>query len=259
MQPIMTVETITPDVAAMMLKQNTGNRALSRATVERYSAAIRRGDWSLNGESIKFSKDGRLLDGQHRLAAVVACKVAIQSAVVRGLDEGAFVTLDSGKRRAVGDVLSCAGEVSANNLAGALAAIKKLHTGVTSSTAMTASEAQELLTMYPEVRYWVGRFASSKAFRALFPSAICGALVMASRKYGFDVAESFFEKLHTGVGLTANDPAHLLREKFIARKHGMQFTTEMKLAYIVRALSAHCNGREMKLLRVSDGDDFPKL
>ena len=75
----MKVETITPKLAEKWMEANKNNRPLRRSLVGRYAGAIRRGQWELNGESIKFDEDGVLFDGQHRLAAVVEANKPIKS------------------------------------------------------------------------------------------------------------------------------------------------------------------------------------
>ena len=44
------------------------------------------GKWRLNGKTICFDSTGRLLNGQHRLSAVVRSGVTLTTVVVRGLD-----------------------------------------------------------------------------------------------------------------------------------------------------------------------------
>ncbi|KAF7277615.1 hypothetical protein GWI33_002970, partial [Rhynchophorus ferrugineus] len=79
------VETITPDLARQYLAFNTHNRNVRSYRVKGYAADMRDGRWTLNGEAIKFSADGTLLDGQHRLQAVIEADVAVQMLVVRGV------------------------------------------------------------------------------------------------------------------------------------------------------------------------------
>ena len=64
-------ETITPELAAEFLKKNKSNRPLSSKHVIALAGSIERGEWMFTGESIKFSESDTLLDGQHRLSAIV--------------------------------------------------------------------------------------------------------------------------------------------------------------------------------------------
>ena len=99
----MSVEKITPKRAERYLKQNDRNRKLSPKTVAKYAKSIRTGEWQVNGQSIIFSADGRLLDGQHRLSAVVVAGKPIETCVIRGIQDGAFKTIDG--QSSVGDKL----------------------------------------------------------------------------------------------------------------------------------------------------------
>ena len=63
---------------------------------------------------------GKLLDGQHRLHAVIEAGLPIQSVVVYGMDDEAFRTMDTGKARTGGDTLSVTGVGNHNHIAAAI-------------------------------------------------------------------------------------------------------------------------------------------
>lgn len=110
------VETITPEIAKKMLEQNTGNfRTIDKSRVVSYANEIASGNWDVNGESIKFNGDV-LLDGQHRLYAIIKAGVAIQTVVTRGVQSSA-VHIDRGRPRSIGQWLRSKGIRSANNVA----------------------------------------------------------------------------------------------------------------------------------------------
>lgn len=99
------VEHVTPEIAEQYLEKNEGNRKCSRTIVRKYANAIRRGEWRVNGETVKFSAKGKLLDGQHRLRGIVAAEKGADLCIVRGLDEDTFKTIDGGKGRNASDCL----------------------------------------------------------------------------------------------------------------------------------------------------------
>lgn len=81
-----TLEEITPRKASDYLKANfTGNRKRSNVRVRRYANVMRRGHWRVTHEGIAFDDAGYLIDGQHRLQAVVESGESIQCLVVRGM------------------------------------------------------------------------------------------------------------------------------------------------------------------------------
>ncbi|MBX3482399.1 hypothetical protein [Phenylobacterium sp.] len=57
------VEEITPEIAERLLQANSLNRRISGPVVERYARDMKAGRWKLNGQTIKISARGRLLDG----------------------------------------------------------------------------------------------------------------------------------------------------------------------------------------------------
>lgn len=100
------VETITPQIAQMYLTHNVINRKKSDKTIDTYAIDMKEGRWRLNGDAIRFSKSGNLLDGQHRLMACLKAGVPFNTYVTRGLDEDCFVTIDNGKIRSAGDIFT---------------------------------------------------------------------------------------------------------------------------------------------------------
>lgn len=103
------VMTITPELANEWLRRNVKNRPLNKVRVAQLSREIRSGSWQLNGDSIRFSREGSLLDGQHRLAAVVAAGMSIRSVVISGLPDKVFDTIDQGQRRSASQVAQMLG------------------------------------------------------------------------------------------------------------------------------------------------------
>ena len=103
------VETISPNTAIMYLKNEGKNRKLSEKKVQDYAKQMTDGDWVLNGEPIIFGKSGNLIDGQHRLRAVIYANATVQMLVVRGVNDEYFDSIDSGKSRSLQDVFSSNG------------------------------------------------------------------------------------------------------------------------------------------------------
>lgn len=111
------IETITPFIAAEYLKNNQNNRALSMATVKSYAETMKRGEWLLNGESVDFDWNGNLLNGQHRLHAIVKSGQSIQTFVVRNLDPKVYTSYDCGRSRDAGQLIGMQGVPNYNCVA----------------------------------------------------------------------------------------------------------------------------------------------
>ena len=96
---------ITPKIATELLGGNINNRRLRLRYVRDLAAMMRRGDWLFTHQGIAFAPDGHLLDGQHRLQAVIMANIPIRMNVSRDCDPATFIALDAGMRRQVSDHL----------------------------------------------------------------------------------------------------------------------------------------------------------
>lgn len=72
---------VTRELAEKWLATQVLNRAVNSRRVQQYAEDMKNGNWAVNGESIKFM-NGVLVDGQHRLHAVLRSGVAVRMLVV---------------------------------------------------------------------------------------------------------------------------------------------------------------------------------
>lgn len=110
--PAKTVELmlVTPDTAAKWLAQNAlNNRACKNSQVKLYVSYMKKGAWNSDNCAITFDVNGNLIDGQHRLRAVVASGQAQEFIVGRNWPTSAMITLDMGQRRSFTDRMVVAG------------------------------------------------------------------------------------------------------------------------------------------------------
>lgn len=76
------VKKICPKDALKMLEKNIDNRKLRPAVVREYAGYMKSGLWRENGETVLITDDGYLLNGQHRLNAIIASGACINMLVV---------------------------------------------------------------------------------------------------------------------------------------------------------------------------------
>lgn len=109
-----TQERITPEQAKIYLGKNTDNyRKLNSNRVLTYAADMKNGKWQLNGEGIKFSKDGVLLDGQHRLQAIIKADTPAEMLVIRDIENDVDV-YDIGSVRTLANIAQKKGTADGN-------------------------------------------------------------------------------------------------------------------------------------------------
>lgn len=233
------VVTITPDIARTMLEKNSINRPLKRMTVSKYTRQMMKGLWMENtGEAIKFASDGSLLDGQHRLNAVVNANVTLNFLVIKGLDKEIFKVLDTGTKRTASDALHVAGLSNATKLS---AGIKKYYlfkiNEIHHSKTPTNEEIINIYNKNPQFWDDVVRMASDwyRKERLIVESELIGFYA-----YFYDIdpdqAFNFMEKIGTGENIDSDSPIKLLRHKLILAKSArrMKLTALMRTALIIK-------------------------
>lgn len=101
------VLTVDPALAEQWLAKNClVNRPVQMTVVRRYAEAMRLGQWQASHQGVAFNVRGDLIDGQHRLRAVVAAQVAVPMMVTFGAPDESFEVLDGGLKRSIADQLT---------------------------------------------------------------------------------------------------------------------------------------------------------
>ena len=98
-------ERITPEIAAEYLVKNTRNyRKLSHAKISVIKRELIAGVWMPSTQGIGFDTDDCMVDGQHRLSAIVTTKIPVTMLVCRGLPPAVKDKIDVGNRRTFADL-----------------------------------------------------------------------------------------------------------------------------------------------------------
>lgn len=108
---------VTPEIAERWLKANTSNRNIRQTKVNQYARDMSSGRWTLSNDDICFDQDGRLLNGQHRLNAVIVSGATVLMGIKRNVPRAAMSNMDTGAARTAGDVLGFANEKHSQLLA----------------------------------------------------------------------------------------------------------------------------------------------
>lgn len=256
------VQRITPDMAKIMLGANSNNRNLRRHRVRQYAEQIKRGQWQATGEAIKFAKDGTLLDGQHRLHAIIEANIPVEMLVVHDLDLSTFKVIDSGMSRRPSDALKMLGVTNGNNKAAMVRAYIAAEAGIDiynthhMTSLVTRTDITDFVAANGELVD-----AAMIAVRSVYTNCrgnhpAWGALyMMIANKHGRDVADNFFKSVAEGSGLVEGDPRLALRN-WSVRNSGKDRSAH--LAAYVRAWNAYRNGEQMQILRLPNKLDSSK-
>ena len=98
------VQLVTPEMAKEYLTKNTDNRNKRGWWVSGLANQIKRGEWIPTHQGVGITKSGKLIDGQHRLEAIVEANIPVQIMVTTGVRDDAYKVLDNGIKRTMADL-----------------------------------------------------------------------------------------------------------------------------------------------------------
>lgn len=250
------IELITPDKAKEYLAHNTNNRNLRTAHVQKLAGDIKHGRWVYNGATIVFNGDGTLLDGQHRLAAIIEAGTPVPITVVRGVAKSAMPTIDANVARTASDAINLTGASYAHRIAAAARMLITLKEGRNvSQRKMSNSEILEFLNKHPML---AEAAAESDAARVMPGSIVAAWFYLAKYVSKMPMeAEEALSVLVSGAPKYQNDPIHIYRERIIKMPAGMKSHHKQRL-FLTWTLAAAWNdflaGEQATICRVRQSE-----
>ena len=252
---------ITPATAEVLLKKNTMNRVLRPMKLSEYERQMKAGLWKEEtGEAIKIATDGAIIDGQHRLTALIKANVSLMFLFITGLEKDVFTVIDSGAVRTSGDVFHIAGIENARNIAAGIRTYYMLNVGNKQFHFMRGLSSTEALSLYnKKPDFWQAAYTMAigwygKSARILSPSLFAGF-------YAFfydidnDDAFEFMSYLGDGIDLSLENPIRLLRDKLLFAKLNPKFNLiqSVKTSMIIKTWNHFRNKTTLKILKVDIG------
>lgn len=252
-EPHSTFRVVSPEYASRLLGMNIGNRKVSRQKVEMYAAEMRNGRWQTTGEPIQIDTHGVLINGQHRLLAIIESQCSLLLNIVSGVDPAAKNVIDTGKKRTACDAILMAGHKHAKTLA---AAAKLVH--VYQKRTITSMSRQQNLPTHTDILNIVeGNRLLAKCVNdiplkkggILPPGNVAFLLYIFSLSDG-EKAMAFIEGLVFGYNLAPDSPIVLIRNRLISNADSKaKIGTVEKLALTIKAWNAYRQGVKLKQLK----------
>jgi hypothetical protein len=274
------VEKITPEVAMKILEDSKDikNRTVAEGHVEWLAAQMKAGKWTLNGEAIIIDDEGQLVDGQHRLWAVVNSGVTIDSMVTRGVERKGFATIDTGNARTLANVLGVVGEKYAAAIAAALSWIHRHELGKMFSSSKSAGFSHQvglsLIRKHSEIRESAEEVHRMSAKSEILKGVPASTMIFLHYRFSTHSREKtteFFETLGDLRFDAAGTPTRILRDQILRRKMeirggggGSKTPPLEMMAFFIKAwtdfLSGRKPGRPYQWRRSGQyPEDFPKF
>lgn len=251
---------ITPSKASELLLNNiANNRKVSATKVMEYSQSILNDQWLVNGETIKISKSGQVIDGQHRLQAIVLANKPVKMGVMTGLPDNVVVTLDSGKVRTAGDVLAIESGVDSKKSHVIASAIKRSIMYEAGRNYASLGGHAKIYTTGTQIKLYLEKNKSDMLDSidwvwdnlpirgTLLPTSDIVFFHYQMKKVDRTLTEDFLKKILKGVGLDEGSTEHHLNQLLHKKRSGVsKLSMSVILPSVVKCFNSIRAGRTIK-------------
>jgi hypothetical protein len=262
---IKTVQTpVTPQMAMAWLEKNTHNRPVSQGQVDRYARDMAMGRWRITHQGIAISDVGTVIDGQHRLWAVIESQRTVIMQVTTGLPLDTQEAIDGGLGRSARDVIALRdGEKLETIHMGVARLLARQITGIDSPT------RQEIIDCFGVHRARIAQAVEMFPARVRYIRTATIATVITRALYTEDATDvaRFVQILCDGVRADSDEPQRrddnaLLLRKFVIGEHahfsgrGLRPTAADIYYKTERALRAYLDRDRLKSLYAASEEMF---
>lgn len=241
--------TVTPGLAQEWLGRNEGNRNLKHLKIATLVRDILADRFLITGEAVKFDWDGRLIDGQNRLHAVVKSGRPVTLLVVRGLDPESQKVMDTGAKRSAADALRMAGHYNQQNVLAATVRLLlawdkgELSTAFSKAPEATHSEILEFYAANDGLDSAAARASKIHKKVKATPSPLATAIYLTTLVDAEDSHRFFQELGDLDLGGKGNPKATLYTR--LESLKGEKYTAAQQLYFILRAWNAWREGKSL--------------
>ncbi|MBT1184907.1 hypothetical protein HET69_12945 [Streptomyces sp. CJ_13] len=258
---------VTPAMARVLLdERNHHNRRLVPLARARHAKAMRDKRFVTTGDTLKFGHHPNfawalMIDGQHRLAAIVDSGQSFMTGVAVGIDHEAQQYTDTGRPRKVHETLGLNGEANSTKLETLSRWVYRLqHEGTVRKhgggrDSLSGYELIDFIEANPMIRdcVTISRATYRKFSGAVsLPTLGCVWWHIATADQTYPaLADEYFQRITDGTGLAAVDPVYLLRERIHANaalKGSSKPSPHQQFCLLVEVFNAWVQGRTMKRL-----------
>jgi len=265
---------LSPEMAKELLSRNNKNRTIKEDRVNVLARDILAGNWKQTGETIKIGLAGNLLDGQHRLSAIVRANCSVNVLMAYDVDDSAFDYIDTGVPRKANDVVAIGGYANASVVAAGLRQVVLYERGSFSGDArggsgyrfITNHEIMDALTRHPDFTEAVTTYnrlakASRGGSGLLIGPGLGSFFIYQFGKQNKEKASEFFMGLAGQIAFDADSPVFKLRERLIAnRVSNTRLSSRSIAAIVIKSWVLFKEGKRSKeRLGFRVGEEFPKF
>ena len=256
-EPTVCIMEVTPQLAENWIIYNIeNNRHLNNKTVELLKNILLSGKGKLTNDAISFNINGMLVNGQHRLWAIIESGVTLKCIIQKNLPLDSMDCLDQGKRRTNDDNFKIQGKNYPKDCA---ATVRCILNSLSShrATVYSHSEIADFMEKYHEsVQY-----AHENLPKGIFKSSAFRAVMTRAHilKKPLEKLTRFCTVLMTGLNTPEDGAALLLRNKILENNNKMNNRRNQRDYYTwtETALAHYLNNRTPGRLLPAKEEMFP--
>lgn len=258
-------ELITPSKAKNLLKNNTHNRPVSKKRVNHYSALMKDDKWHLTHQGIAIANDGTVLDGQHRLKAIIKANRPIKMNVSYEVNKDNFKYIDVGYTRTTSNIFAIE---NIKNYTRHASGVSR-YFDFKDSFGSFGRNSRRVENNYTHNDYLVFYYdnedflievntKTSKIYRQyslITCSHLYALYVYSVLNAGWDIdhIHNFFENTYMLKNDSeSNAPKKLFKALVKDATANKQMTQKVKLALIIKSFNYYTEGRSIKILKYDE-------
>lgn len=199
------VVTVTPELAQEFINASFQNGQIrNRRALESFASQMRNGEWDeSNPKPMIWSASGKLLDGNHRCAALIKAGVPLEFHMAYDRPESLFDILGAESPRAPGQVIAIKNGINCTDgkeVCAILARVYKYMNNINFYTQpIDLRTLEALFDEYREAVLYFLPIARAKPFATWLPQTVSVAyLVLMEKLHNRELVEEFFRSIQTG-------------------------------------------------------------
>lgn len=245
-----TIQTVTPAMAADWLEHNDNNpRRLRIPVAQRYAADVAAGAWAFPTSFIGFGPDGDLVNGQHTLWGVVEGDKPIETLVIYNVPDDAIAAMDRGLKRSLADTLHGEGLPKPRDLQSTIRVCWRWERDLLIHNRRMPTDVECLAWLEANPGAVDATVAANPVQRkAKLKKSVIAPVFYRALLIDAEAAGTWLDQLLSGVGLDEGSPTLKLREYGVASQVRKDRQT-YDLAVAVKSWNAHVTGARIYHLR----------
>jgi hypothetical protein len=251
---------VTPELAFQWLERNSHNRPISQAKVDFFTREMKAGRWQHSSQGIAFDTAGLLIDGQHRLWAVIEANVTVRMLVCFNSPPKTRWVLDVGPGRSNQDIINIAGEVGQVTRMHMSTLRAMVGAPAFRAARLAPSEEAALLSRHREAIDFTLEHLGTCATKGVATAPALAVIARAYYSADRGRLAHFCDVLRSGVPADETDHGILALRDFLLGTGGEgngKGVKRIRYAKTEWALDAFLDGRVPKRLLGSDVELFP--